>query len=356
MSCPVTKEKVEFVTKQFLCNVPLNNFQWNDIFSDLILDEIAQQTLLDSTINSNLVLHLPLPTNYQKSFLKRIIDCLEECRQRYSELKETVICDEIYSAYGRLVAIAVTEDNFKHYMIKDKDKVISLKESNNLISDGTTGLRTWQAALVLSEWIFKNESLFKNETIMELGAGVGLIGLVLRECSPKKIYLTDCHQTVLNNLCKNLKINIDKYRDKYRPDAQENEDSSFPRGFPIEDRCLYHNVGPPDTYVLKLPWEEVNIEECHKLGVIDSIIAADIVYDEDSFVALVGALKCLTESCSVKRVIFSCTERNPETLKSFLLQMNSASFFQQELEIPVQNNFIWPTDTPVKLFSFKRSL
>ncbi|CAG9819008.1 unnamed protein product [Phaedon cochleariae] len=267
MSCPVTKEKVEFVTKQFLCNVPLNNFQWNDIFSDLILDEIAQQTLLDSTINSNLVLHLPLPTNYQKSFLKRIIDCLEECRQRYSELKETVICDEIYSAYGRLVAIAVTEDNFKHYMIKDKDKVISLKESNNLISDGTTGVEIICAS-----------------------------------------------------------------------------------------RCLYHNVGPPDTYVLKLPWEEVNIEECHKLGVIDSIIAADIVYDEDSFVALVGALKCLTESCSVKRVIFSCTERNPETLKSFLLQMNSASFFQQELEIPVQNNFIWPTDTPVKLFSFKRSL
>ncbi|CAG9819007.1 unnamed protein product [Phaedon cochleariae] len=287
MSCPVTKEKVEFVTKQFLCNVPLNNFQWNDIFSDLILDEIAQQTLLDSTINSNLVLHLPLPTNYQKSFLKRIIDCLEECRQRYSELKETVICDEIYSAYGRLVAIAVTEDNFKHYMIKDKDKVISLKESNNLISDGTTGLRTWQTST----------------------------------------------------------------RARLASDQGPPKPSPSPRM-----GCLYHNVGPPDTYVLKLPWEEVNIEECHKLGVIDSIIAADIVYDEDSFVALVGALKCLTESCSVKRVIFSCTERNPETLKSFLLQMNSASFFQQELEIPVQNNFIWPTDTPVKLFSFKRSL
>lgn len=89
------------------------------------------------TINSDIVLKYPIHPHYQKVFLKRIIDLLEKNGQE--------ICDDLYNAYGRLVAMTVDEaDYFKHYSLENSDRVISLRESVNLVCDGTTGLRTWQ--------------------------------------------------------------------------------------------------------------------------------------------------------------------------------------------------------------------
>ena len=44
-----------------------------------------------------------------------------------------------------------------------KCRCISLRESTNMISGGTTGLITWQAAQNLAELAMENISLFKNK-------------------------------------------------------------------------------------------------------------------------------------------------------------------------------------------------
>lgn len=69
--------------------------------------------------------------------------------------------------------------------------------------------------------------------------------------------------------------------------------------------------------MLDLPWEEIDEAVCNSLGSLDTIIAADVVYDKDLISYLIGALKSLSHFCRVEKIIFSCTERNPDTLKLF---------------------------------------
>lgn len=78
--------------------------------------------------------------------------------------------------------------------------------------------------------------------------------------------------------------------------------------------------------ILNLPWEDFNSEICKDLGAIDKVIAADIVYDTDLFESLMNAIKCLKDYCGVEEFIFSCTERNSETLDEFLTLMSKSLF------------------------------
>lgn len=82
-------------------------------------------------------------------------------------------------------------------------------------------------------------------------------------------------------------------------------------------RYLYKTIGPPKISVLNIPWEEIDQKFCQALGPVNTVIAADIIYDKDLFGFLMGAINNLYNFCDVHEFIFSCTERNPETLKLF---------------------------------------
>lgn len=79
----------------------------------------------------------PIKISYQIAFMKEVILRLEK--------QNAEIHDALYSAYGRLMAQPNQEQFFyKHYITANSNKPITLKESASLISEGTTGLRTWQ--------------------------------------------------------------------------------------------------------------------------------------------------------------------------------------------------------------------
>lgn len=73
--------------------------------------------------------------------------------------------------------------------------------------------------------------------------------------------------------------------------------------------------------MLNLPWEEINETNCKILGTLQTVFAADIVYDQNLFKHLIFAIKNLSEFCDVENFIFSCTERNSSTLNSFQAKM-----------------------------------
>lgn len=347
MSEDLLLEKINKISKQFLCNVPLKYFDWQNIF-ELFLTENIQEHLLNKTVNFEIVLKFPLQITYQKTFLKHILSELESRIQNGTTLEEPVIHDDMYSAYGRLVATQDTlRENYKHYSLCKENKVITLKESNSLISDGTTGLRTWQASLALSEWIIQNKNVFDNKNILELGSGVGLTGLVLKKvCSVNNIYLTDCHESVLNTLVENIKLNL---LSSGNEDDLNHQKSNY-KG--LHKRFVYTD-NKATMQVLNLPWEKVSTNICKELGMIHKVIAADIVYDNFLFEPLVNALKCLKQNCCVEEFIFACTERNPETLGTFLELISKRFQDIHELPLPSQSNFFWPMDTPIKIYSFK---
>lgn len=104
---------------------------------------------------------------------------------------------------------------------------VTLYESRNIISgQGTTGLRTWEAALALSEylicthleWIYKNTTfaaavegsgrvLRETDSVLELGAGTGLVSVIAARLGASKVLATDGSLNVCETLLRNVKLN-----------------------------------------------------------------------------------------------------------------------------------------------------
>ncbi|XP_076250013.1 protein-lysine N-methyltransferase EEF2KMT [Rhynchophorus ferrugineus] len=320
------KDIIHVIRKQFLCGVPLVEFNFHCNIEYLSLDE--QKLLLDQTVNDELVVKYPIRIEYQKVFIKHLLRTLEN--------KGCEVHDDIYSVYGRLVALTYNSDCFKHYIIDSTKGIIILKENNCLISEGTTGLRTWQASLALSEWALKNKHFVEDKTVLELGSGIGLTGLtVTLKCNPKKYFFSDCHNSVLTTLCENIFLNT----------------SNQSVNIDLNELITLHLelTNKTEISVLKLPWEEVDEDLSLKLGEIDIILAADVVYDNELFKPLLQALRIISKYCKSKQIILACTERNTSTLEEFLTLGGNLFLINQE-ECPTQNNFIWCNDPQVRFF------
>ena len=85
----------------------------------------------------------------------------------------------------------------------DIGDALVIPESSFLISQGTTGLHIWEASSFLAEYFLENtNSLFKDgETILELGAGLGLASLALAKVhNHLKIIVSDFEVSILEIL------------------------------------------------------------------------------------------------------------------------------------------------------------
>ena len=86
--------------------------------------------------------------------------------------------------------------------------------------------KVWEAGATLAEYLIENKHLVQGLNVCELGAGVGLTGLVVAGlCRTKSVHMTDYTNVILENLEYNCAINYDwvmrsrnceqKYLDKY---------------------------------------------------------------------------------------------------------------------------------------------
>jgi predicted nicotinamide N-methyase len=76
-----------------------------------------------------------------------------------------------------------------------------------LISLSLFGSVMWPSAVALSRWLVSNPQVIKDCSVLELGAGCGLSGLVAANLKPKSVILTDFNTTVLDNLRGNIVLN-----------------------------------------------------------------------------------------------------------------------------------------------------
>lgn len=85
------------------------------------------------------------------------------------------------------------------------DVEVYISEQPSLIAaSGTTGLRTWEASLLLSEWIITQN--IKGMKILEVGAGTGLVGILAGK-KDANVTATDGSKTVVSTLQKNFEMN-----------------------------------------------------------------------------------------------------------------------------------------------------
>lgn len=88
---------------------------------------------------------------------------------------------------------------------------ITLLESPSIISSsGTTGLRTWEAALFLGKYLKSNSdsSLIGDKTVLELGSGTGLVSILCaRELQARRVVCTDGDEGVVDAIKVNVFLN-----------------------------------------------------------------------------------------------------------------------------------------------------
>lgn len=190
-----------------------------------------------------------------------------------------------------------------------KDANITLLESRTLLSaSGTTGLRTWEAALHLGQYLCANPSLVRGKRILELGAGTGYLGvLCTRYLGARHVIASDGSEDVIRHLPDNLFLNGLQDSDKITP--------------------------------MELRWGHalLGTEEQHWNGGrdVDIVIGADITYDSRVNFALVGTLEEIVVLYPEVTVLIAATERNYETFKSFLLVWEKRGFEVSHATFPV---------------------
>ncbi|XP_063565133.1 putative protein N-methyltransferase FAM86B1 isoform X5 [Gorilla gorilla gorilla] len=181
---------------------------------------------------------------------------------------------------------------------------VTLSESTAIISHGTTGLVTWDAALYLAEWAIKNPAAFINRTVLEFGSGAGLTGLAIyKMCHPGAYIFSDPHSRVLEQLQGNVLLN----------------------GLSLE-ADITANLDSPRVTVAQLDWDVATV---HQLSAFqpDVVIAADVLYCPEAIVSLVGVLRRLAACQEHKRapeVYVAFTVCNPETCQLFTTELGRA--------------------------------
>ena len=283
----------------------MTNLEWED-----------QETLIRATVLHERNVKYPLKKDYQISFIKHIIQQLES-----NGVAE--IHDQFYEILAEKINENDSEFSYKHFNVGSE--LISIKESNSFIRDGTTGLKLWPAAVTLSNYIFNNPDVFNDKSVLEIGSGCsGLVGLALLKSSRcKQVFLSDCHDTVVNKLIENINLNLE------RSNIKNLESSLLIRQHSYINNC--------EMGILNLAWEDIieNQKELIRKCKINMILAADIVYDTSIFKALVSCLKILFNLyCdSTLQFILSQTIRNRETFNEFCELLKANSFHVAEISL-----------------------
>ncbi|XP_068673947.1 protein-lysine N-methyltransferase EEF2KMT-like isoform X2 [Montipora foliosa] len=193
-------ESFQEIQRQYLQMNQLKRFIWKEI-EQTSLDPETQREILNRTYFFTSNSKFPPSVSYQRLFLKQF---LKLCEDKGSE-----ICDEMYEAYGAVFSKVEQLDDkcYKMYTLPC-GALITLEETQQYISEGTTGLHTWMAGEYLAEWALESRSIFQERNIIELGSGTGLTGLTICATSTSYQYIfTDCHEKVLETLECNLILN-----------------------------------------------------------------------------------------------------------------------------------------------------
>ena len=93
---------------------------------------------------------------------------------------------------------------------RDAAQVTLLEAPSLLASSGTTGFRTWEAALFLGAYLSSPEGaqFTSGKSILELGAGTGFLSIFCaKKLSAQRVLATDGSQLVINDLKANLHLN-----------------------------------------------------------------------------------------------------------------------------------------------------
>ncbi|KAG0256389.1 Protein fam86a [Mortierella polycephala] len=246
-----------------------------------------QQAILDQILHDPTLKRYPPSLTYQHSFAKKLISMIE--------IEGThEISGELLELFTELLMTAPKRPEqggpplkpcFKSYCLdRACSKIVTVMEEQTTISSGTTGLRTWEASFWLAEYLIAHPEILAKKNVVDIGCGVGFLGIACAFLGAKKVVLTDGNTDVLAM-------------------ARQN---------------IGYNVVPCPTTASLLDWENFTQEQIVALKA-EVLILSDLTYDPTNIVPLVNVLKAIL----VKGVsaYMSSAIRNPQTFVDFFARI-----------------------------------
>ncbi|MCJ1425884.1 hypothetical protein MMC29_003785 [Sticta canariensis] len=296
----------------------------------------AQAKIFDNLFNDKFR-SFPSPNRYKFCILKKIVDAMH---LSIVDPQEDVVSDDLVACLAQLVAqplisasVAAQQKSYVTYTAPsfemDAPELTIFEARSLLASSGTTGLRTWEAALFLGTYLFSSAGKYiVQKNILELGAGTGFLSILCaKHLGARYVLATDGSGAVVNDLESNIFLNG------------------------LEGAEII-NAG-------MLNWGHMLNDEILKGGdenrSYDLIIGADVTYDDQTILALVSTLRDLADRYPEIKALISATARNETTLRAFFHTCDQYAFNVKVLDIESpqedeQIGFFIPTSTPIRVF------
>lgn len=194
---------------------------------------------------------------------------------------------------------------------------ITLLESRALISaGGTTGLRTWEAALHLGQYLCANPFLVSGRRVLELGAGTGYLSVLCAlHLGARHVLASDGSADVVASLADAISLR----------------------------RLQGGRDGEVKMAALQLQWGHAllgaELAPWHGGRGVDLVLGADVTYDARVIPALVTTLQDLVRLFPDVLVLVAATERNKETYEVFMAACRAGP---EALEVTMVEEFPVP--------------
>jgi predicted nicotinamide N-methyase len=136
-------------------------------------------------------------------------------------------------------------------------------------------LRLWEAGATLAEYLLQDPCLVKGKRVVELGAGVGLTGLVAAGCcGATSVHLTDYTDACLDNLRHNVSINREWLHEQHKGEVVQ--DGKISVGYLDWSAYADESNRQPEE---SLPLDVQLLPSYKALSEADVLLAADVAYD-----------------------------------------------------------------------------
>ncbi|WAQ97535.1 EF2KT-like protein [Mya arenaria] len=392
------------IASQFFQMVPIRRIQWQLLMfcdrepvtidksitlsflsADVQKEELGvdqQRILLSLTVRSQLCQSYPPSTQYQRVFVKKLLSLLEEY--------DVEICDDLYEVYTDLLQQHDTEEDalcYKTFSLGEEESV-TVVESVNMISFGTTGLSTWQACGVSSYAFTDNSShvlnLVAHNVHQNLSRHIsgpytshnriksGQSGPVkqVRHSSEDDVHhVSACGGETDHTECDRTRQGCRNNSDVDGVDDCENMSTSVTSISDLQDgddgalnlnrkywKEIGHDIFAYDATrtvsVGKLDWEATRDQLEEPYRDIDMVLAADVVYDVRVIPALVHVLKTfLTPSDGRSPCVayIASTIRNEDTRDQFLIALSAEGLCYTPCESPSRQLFHYDNSVPIEI-------
>ncbi|KAJ3068024.1 hypothetical protein HDU98_008799 [Podochytrium sp. JEL0797] len=192
------------LTRQYLQCTPMISFNFGPLCNNLTSE--IQTHIIAATAHHPIALKFPPPRSYTAKFLKQFIARIEAQKP----VGEDDTIGYIMSKVDNDSGLAYRSYSMNNDSEADTATFVTLSETPHKISNGTTRLRTWPAALSLVSYLISQKGeCIPAKKVVELGCGVGLGGIscgVLGVASA--VEFTDVDPIVLETVSKNCNINF----------------------------------------------------------------------------------------------------------------------------------------------------